>query len=96
MKMDVKRVSKLANLALTPKEEVEFDMQLNDIIGYIERLNSIDTSELEPTAQITGLKNRTRNDNFSNDTLSQEGVLSGAKSKHNGLFVVDKLVDTTG
>ncbi|MDO8269945.1 MAG: Asp-tRNA(Asn)/Glu-tRNA(Gln) amidotransferase subunit GatC [Candidatus Levybacteria bacterium] len=95
MKIDVKKVAKLSNLTISPDEEVEFDKQLNDIVVYIEKLNSIDTSEIEPTAQVTGLSNKLRNDNFSDDVLSQESALSGTKKTHNGLFVVDKLVDTT-
>lgn len=95
MKIDVKKVAKLANLTLSPEEEAEFDTQLNEVVGYIEKLNSVDTSNVAPTAQVTGLTNRLRNDNFSDDTLSQEEALSGGKKTHNGLFVVDKLVDTT-
>lgn len=95
MKIDVAKVAKLANLTLTPEEEKEFDSQLNDIVGYIEKLNSIDTSNIEPTAQITGLVNRTRDDDSATDTLSQEEALSGGKKTYNGLFMVDKLVDTT-
>lgn len=95
MKIDVNKVAKLANLTLTPEEEKEFDQQLNNIVGYIEKLNSIDTTGIEPTAQVTGLSNRTRNDGFADDTLSQEQALSGTKKTHNGLFVVEKLVDTT-
>lgn len=95
MKIDVRKVGKLANLTLTSEEEKEFDTQLTDIVGYIEKLNAVDTSNIEPTAQVTGLKNRVRNDNFSDDTLSQDEALSGGKKTHNGLFVVEKLVDTT-
>lgn len=95
MKIDVKKVAKLANLTLAPEEEAEFDRQLNDILGYIDKLNKVDTSNIEPTAQVTGLKNKRRNDSFSDDNLSQEEALSGSDKTHNGLFVVDKLVDTT-
>ena len=95
MKIDIKKVAKLSNLTLTIDEKKEFDTQLNDILGYIEKLNAVNTSGIEPTAQVTGLKNRTRNDNFTDDTFSQEEALSGGKKTHNGLFVVEKLVDTT-
>lgn len=95
MKIDIKKVAKLANLTLTPNEESEFDKQLNDIVGYIEKLNSVDTSDIDPTAQVTGLKNKRRNDDFADDNLSQGDALSGSKKTYNGLFVVDKLVDTT-
>jgi len=95
MKIDIKHIAKLSNLILTDAEENEFDGQLNDILSYIEQLNKVDTVNIEPTAQVTGLKNVTRNDNFTDDMLSQEEALSGGKKTHNGLFVVDKLVDTT-
>ena len=95
MKIDVKKVAKLANLVLTSEEETKFDKQLNEIVGYIEKLNSVDTSNIKPTAQVTGLKNVLRNDFFADDALSQEEALSGGKKTHNGLFVVEKLVDTT-
>lgn len=109
MKIDVKRIAKLANLTLSASEEKEFDEQLNDILSYVEQLNKVDTENVEPTAQVTGLKNVTRNDKFTDDMLSQDEALSGtdkparqspngssrmAGGKHNGLFVVDKLVDT--
>lgn len=95
IKIDVKKVSKLANLSLTQDEEEEFDKQLNDIVGYIERLNIVDTANVPPTAQITGLKNRTRSDNPNGLGLSQDEAVSSSEKTHNGLFVVDKLVDTT-
>ena len=95
MKIDVKKVAKLSNLRLSDSEEKEFEGQLNEILSYIELLNTIDTSSVEPTAQVTGLKNVTRNDRFTDDMLSRVAALSGSEKTHNGLFVVDKLVDTT-
>lgn len=95
MKIDVTKVSKLANLTLTSDEEKEFDKQLNDIVGYIEKLNSVDTSNVEPTAQVTGLTNRLREEKTEDVCLMQDEALSGGKNLNNGLFVVGKLVDTT-
>jgi len=95
MKIDVKKIAKLSNLTLSSEEEKEFDTQLNDILKYIEQLNSLDTSPIEPTAQVTGLKNVTRNDKLTDDMLSSEESLSGTDKKHNNMFVVDKLVDTS-
>lgn len=95
MKIDIKRIAQLANLTLTPTEEREFDEQLNDILSYIEQLNKVDTKNVEPTAQVTGLKNVTRNDKFTADMFSQDEALSGTNKKHNWMFVVDKLVETT-
>ncbi len=94
MKIDVKKVSKLSNLTLTDKEEKEFDEQLNDILHYIEQLNKIDTTAVEPTTQVTGLKNITRSDEHIGGMLPPEESTSGTEKKHNNMFVVDKLVET--
>ncbi len=95
MKIDVKKIAKLANLSITPEEESQFDRQLNDVVGYIEMLNSVDTSGVEPTAQVTGLSNMVRQDDKPYDSLTPEDALSGTSKNHNYMFVVDKLVDTT-
>jgi aspartyl-tRNA(Asn)/glutamyl-tRNA(Gln) amidotransferase subunit C len=95
MKIDITKVAKLANLTLTADEEKEFDKQLNDIVGYIEKLNSVDTTGIAPTAQVTGLVNRTREDKIAQNSLSQKDALSGGKKIHNEMFVVDQTVDTT-
>lgn len=95
MKIDVNKVAKLANLTITPDEEKEFDKQLNDIVGYIEKLNSVDTTGIAPTAQVTGLVNKTREDKIARNSLSQKDALSGGKKIHNEMFVVDQTVDTT-
>lgn len=92
--INTRHTAKLANLTLTDKEHEEMQSQLSDIVGYIQKLNSVDTSKIEPTAQVTGLKNVTRDDEKIEDSLTSNEALSGTEKKHNDLFVVDKLVDT--
>lgn len=94
MKIDVKKVAKLANLTLTPEEETKFEKQLSDILQYVEKLNEVDVKNVEPTSQVTGLENVTRNDNFTDDMLTQEEALSGTDSKHNGMFKVKALIES--
>ena len=92
MKIDVAHVAKLANLPLTDKEKRKFEKQLSSILNYIEKLNEIDTSNVEPTSQVTGLENVTREDKPS-PSLSQDEVLSNTLSKHNGLFKVKAILE---
>ncbi len=93
--IDTRKVAELANLTFTDEEHREIQDQLNEVLTYIRKLNAVDTSNIEPTAQVTGLKNRLRNDEPSDNMLSQDEALSGTDSMHNGLFKVEKLVDTT-
>jgi len=49
---DVMKVAALANLELTEAEVEMFRGQLDDILTYIDKLNEIDTSNVEPMAQV--------------------------------------------
>lgn len=58
-------IAKLANLsrmALTKEESKTFQKQLDDILTFFEKLQEVDTSDVEPVSQITGLKNVARID----------------------------------
>ncbi len=92
MKVDVKKVAKLANLTLTPEEGGKFEKQLSDILQYVEKLSEVDTNGIEPTSQVTGLENVTRADETI-PSLTQDGALSGTENKHNGFFKVKAILD---
>ncbi len=94
MKIDVKKVAKLANLTLTPDEESKFEKQLSDILQYVEQLNEVDVNGVIPTSQVTGLENVTRDDGSSDNCLTQEEALSGSFETHNGMFKVKQLIET--
>jgi len=91
MKIDVKKVAQLTNLKLKAEDEKKFEKQLNEIVSYVEKLNEVDTKNVEITSQVTGLENVTREDTPT-PSLTQEEVLSGTKSEHNGLFKVDAIL----
>ncbi len=61
-KEEVLHIAKLARLELTPEEVDKFRTQLSEILEYIGQLQKIDTAGIEPTSQITGLQNVTRDD----------------------------------
>lgn len=51
LRQDVERVAALAHLELTPAELERMQQQLDSILGYIEKLNELDTARVEPMAQ---------------------------------------------
>jgi aspartyl-tRNA(Asn)/glutamyl-tRNA(Gln) amidotransferase subunit C len=61
-KDDIKHIAELARLKLTEEEEIKFGAQLETILSYIEKLNKIDTKNIEPTAQVSGLIDVLRSD----------------------------------
>jgi aspartyl-tRNA(Asn)/glutamyl-tRNA(Gln) amidotransferase subunit C len=90
--VDVKYVAHLARLSLTAEEEQKFGAQLKNILGYIEKLNQLDVSHIEPTAHAVPLVNVFRQD-VTRPSLSNEDALRNAPNKANGLFVVPKIVE---
>lgn len=93
MKLDVKHIAKLANLTLSEEEEKKFEKQLEETVEYIEGLSEVDTTNVEPTSQVTGLENVTRQDEIK-PSLSQEDALKNAKSTHNGFFKVKGILQS--
>lgn len=61
-KQQVHHVAKLARLGLSDAEIEKFQVQLSAILEYVEQLNEVNTDGVEPTAQVTGLANVTRQD----------------------------------
>ena len=90
--LDVKYVAHLARLNLTPEEEQKFGAQLGQVLGYIEKLNQVDVSKVEPTAHAVPLVNVTRPDQV-RPSISNEEALQNAPAKANGLFIVPKIVE---
>ena len=58
----IKHIAKLARLGISESEAEKFSKQLNDILGYVDLLNEVDVGDIEPTSQVTGLENVTRED----------------------------------
>ena len=87
MKIDVTHIAKLANLTLTDEEKNKFEPQLSEVLTYVEKLQKVDTSGVEPTSQVTGLENVLRDDK-SSESLSQDVALSQAPLTKNGMFQV--------
>lgn len=59
---DVEHVAKLARLHLTDEEREMFTEQLNAILQYAEKLNELDTEQIEPTTHVLHLSNVMRED----------------------------------
>ncbi len=91
-KIDIDKVAKLANLSLDEQEKKVFTPQLSETIDYIEKLEEIDTSVIEPTSQVTDLENVTRDD-IAQPSLTQENALKNAKSTYNGFIMTEAILE---
>jgi len=53
---EVRKIAKLARLGLTDAEVAKFSVQLSDILSHAKMLEEVNTDNVEPASQITGLK----------------------------------------
>jgi aspartyl-tRNA(Asn)/glutamyl-tRNA(Gln) amidotransferase subunit C len=91
-KKEVKHVADLSNLVLTEEEITKFTPQLDKIIEFVSTLDEVDTTNVEPTSQTTGLVNVTREDVVvSENMLTQDEALSNTDG-HNGYFKVSSIL----
>lgn len=61
-KDQVLHIAKLARLELRPEEVEKMTKELSSILQYVDMLQELDTTNVEPTAQVTGQKNVLRDD----------------------------------
>ena len=92
IQIDVNYVAHLARLSLTPEEAKKYGAQLGQVLGYIEKLNEVDVTGIEPTAHAFPLINVTRPDEI-RPSLDHEEAMRNAPAKANGLFIVPKIVE---
>ena len=61
-KRDIQHIADLARLELSEEELELYGGQLSAVLEYINQLKEVDTTDVEPTAQVTGLENVWRED----------------------------------
>ena len=89
---DVERIAALANLTLSADLLSTIPAQLSAIIDLVNKLQEVDTTNVEPTSQVTGMTNVFRED-VVEPSFTQEEALSNAPRSDNGYFVVDAIFD---
>lgn len=88
---DVEHIAKLARLEFSEKEKEMLTHQLNTILAYVEQLNKLDTSNVEPLSHVINLENVLRKDEVK-EGLSTEEVLKNAPSRTEQFFKVPKVI----
>lgn len=71
---EVERIAALARIKLNDKEKIKFTHELDAILGYINKLNEVNTDDVEPIAHITGLENITRSDEPSTKPPAEQAI----------------------
>ena len=91
---DVEHIARLAKLKLSHQELEKFQRQLGEIFSYFEKTQHLDTKAVEPTSQVTGLENITREDAIiTEQNLTASQALQGTRTKHNDFFQVEAIFE---
>ena len=91
-KTQVRKVAKLSRLELTEPEVEEFTGQLSAILDYVEKMNELDTTDIEPLAHCLPISNVLRED-CARESLGTEKVLANAPQRDGEFFKVPKILD---
>ena len=89
--MDIEHVTKLARLKLTDTEKEKFSKQMETIIEHIEKLNKLDTQNVEPTAHVMGLNNDFRED-LPAKHLTDHDPINDSPAHSKGHYEVPKII----
>jgi len=88
----VRKVAKLSRLELTDSEVKEFTGQLSAILDYVEKMNELDTENVEPLAHCLPVSNVFREDSVK-ESLGTENTLANAPQRDGEFFKVPKILD---
>ena len=92
MKIDVGYVAELARLELTDEEKTVFQSQLENIVGYVEKINSVNVDGVEPMMHGRTLVNAFREDAV-RPSLDTQVALANAPKRVGDEFLLPKIVE---
>lgn len=88
---EVLKIAALAKLNLSQVEVERFTHQMNDILGYVEQLNELDTRDVEPLSHVLDLTNVVREDS-EKTSLIREEALKNAPETDGEFFIVPEVI----
>lgn len=89
---DVEHIAELARLSFEEKELESFTVELNEILNYVEKLNELNTENIEPLSYPIEVNNVFREDTL-RQSVSTEEALKNAPEKDESFFKVPKVIN---
>ncbi len=91
-KETVKRVARLARIAVSDAEAEKLRGDLNTILGFVEQLNEVDVTGVEPMTAVVSMRMKMREDVVTDGEVAEK-VLANAPGGADQFFVVPKVVE---
>jgi aspartyl-tRNA(Asn)/glutamyl-tRNA(Gln) amidotransferase subunit C len=89
---DVLKLARLARIDLKDEEVAEFESEFNEILKYVEQLQAVDIEGLQPTSQVTGLQNVTRDDEERDYGYAPEDLLKNVPKVKDNQIQVKRMI----
>jgi aspartyl-tRNA(Asn)/glutamyl-tRNA(Gln) amidotransferase subunit C len=88
----VRHIAKLARIAVTDAEVDALVPELNNILGWVEQLQEVDVTGVEPMTAVIPNKLRLREDEVTDGGIRDQ-VLANAPVAEHGFFAVPKVIE---
>lgn len=88
----VKRVARLARIAVSEEEANRMTGELNGILGFVEQLSEVNVEGVEPMTSVTPMEMRKRED-VVNDGNKADAIVANAPATDRNFFQVPKVVE---
>lgn len=92
-KDDVQYVANLARLQLTDKEADDLKEDMNKILGYIDQLNELDTTDVKPLEHVTEITASKFREDKAQEPVSHEDALKNAPDADSDYFRVPRVIE---
>lgn len=89
---EIAKVARLARIELTDNELNNMAVEVSSILSFVEIIQAVDTSGVNPTSQVTGLKDVWREDEIRKSKTPPKDLLAGAPEILDGYIKVKKVL----
>lgn len=88
----VKRVARLARIAVSEEDASRMAGELNNILGFVEQLNEVDVSGVEPMTSVIPMEMKKRQDGVTDGNKAAD-IVANAPATDENFFLVPKVVE---
>ncbi|MDH4230823.1 MAG: Asp-tRNA(Asn)/Glu-tRNA(Gln) amidotransferase subunit GatC [Nitrospirota bacterium] len=92
MKISIEHLARLARLSVSSDEKELFAKQIDSILNYMDKLNELDTGNIDPTSHVIPLSNVVRED-LPKNSLEREDALMNAPDRTEKFYRVPKIIE---
>ncbi len=89
---DIKKISRLARIEVAPENRESIAQQVGGIIGWVEKLNEVNTDNVEPLTNVSESFLRLNKDEITDGNIAED-ILKNSKDAKYGYFAVPKVIE---